>query len=172
MDPNDENTDQGAENLDVNTDQAQEPEANENQGAPAQGPPAEVIVAQPPVTPAPAGPAPVVTQAPENIAAANSNSIGVQLIASSKSMADKLSREPKVRMNLPLRDGEKFGVSYEVVNLNGYRLKIKKGYSVDLPMSIANILSEHYRIQLGTGAISIERSARLDSRDDKINALT
>ena len=61
-----------------------------------------------------------------------------------------LETEPKVSFIIPLMPGEKEG-AYEIVNLNGYQVTIKKGVMVDIPRSIAEILANHYRITMSAG---------------------
>jgi len=62
-----------------------------------------------------------------------------------------LDRQPKVRMMLPLADGEKEG-AYETVQVNGHLYTMMKGVAVDLPEAVANIIAEKYRITLTAGA--------------------
>ena len=56
-----------------------------------------------------------------------------------KAMRDKLAKQPKVRVFIPLAAGEKQGVTQSVV-LNGYPLYIRKGAYVDVPQSVAEVL--------------------------------
>lgn len=56
-----------------------------------------------------------------------------------------LSKEPKVRMMIPLDPGEKAG-AYRTVSINGYRFDIRKNTMVDLPESVAALLADAYRI--------------------------
>mgnify|MGYP003480043655 CR=1 FL=1 len=56
-----------------------------------------------------------------------------------------LSKQPKVRMMIPLDPGEKPG-AYRTVIINGYRFDVRKNTMVDLPESVANLLAESYRI--------------------------
>lgn len=57
----------------------------------------------------------------------------------------KLSLEKKVRMMIPLDQGEKSG-AYRTVSINGYRFDVKKNMMVDLPESVAQLLADAYRI--------------------------
>lgn len=57
----------------------------------------------------------------------------------------KLSKEPKVRMMIPLDPGEKAG-AYRTVVINGYRFDVRKNTMVDLPQSVASLLANAYQI--------------------------
>ena len=57
----------------------------------------------------------------------------------------KLAKEPKVRMMIPLDPGEKAG-AYRTVVINGYRFDVRKNTMVDLPQSVAALLSSAYSI--------------------------
>ena len=57
----------------------------------------------------------------------------------------KLSKEPKVRMMIPLDPGEKAG-AYRTVVINGYRFDVRKNTMVDLPQSVASLLADAYQI--------------------------
>jgi len=54
-------------------------------------------------------------------------------------MREKLKAEPKVRVLIPLANGEKPGVTQSVI-LNGYSLYIRKGEYVEVPESVAEVL--------------------------------
>jgi hypothetical protein len=62
-----------------------------------------------------------------------------------------LAKEQKTMFIIPLVPPEKEG-AYEIVNINGYQLTIKKGVMVEIPISIANILADHYRISMSAGS--------------------
>lgn len=68
----------------------------------------------------------------------------------------KLDKEPKVRVIVPLRFGERPG-AIETVTINGYRYEIKKGYYVDVPQSVADLIIQQ---------ASAEAEAGLDKRVD------
>lgn len=57
----------------------------------------------------------------------------------------KLAAEPKVRMMIPLDPGEKAG-AYRTVLINGYRFDVRKNTMVDLPQSVAALLTKSYSI--------------------------
>jgi len=56
-----------------------------------------------------------------------------------EAMREKLQAEPKVRVLIPLANGERDGVTQSVI-LNGYSLYIRKGEYVDVPQSVAEVL--------------------------------
>jgi len=56
-----------------------------------------------------------------------------------------LSREPKVKMMIPLDPGEKAG-AYRTVSINGYRFDVRKNTMIDLPQSVAQLIADAYRI--------------------------
>ena len=107
---------------------------------------------------------------PMNAPAATSNNVATQLTADAVAQKAFFENQPKVMMNIPLKEGEKAG-AYEVINVNGYRLQIPKGVVVSLAQGVAEILGEHYNIQLGTGAIPEEASVRADRDENTAKAL-
>jgi hypothetical protein len=54
-------------------------------------------------------------------------------------MKEALSKQPKVRILIPLMPDEKFGVTESVI-LNGYRLNITKGVYVNVPEQVAQVI--------------------------------
>lgn len=56
-----------------------------------------------------------------------------------RAMRDQLAKEPKVRVFIPLANGEKQGVTQSVI-LNGYPMYIRKGTYVNVPQSVAEVL--------------------------------
>jgi hypothetical protein len=56
-----------------------------------------------------------------------------------EAMRLKLMSEPKVRVLIPLADGEKAGTTQSVI-LNGYSMYIRKGDYIDVPESVAKVL--------------------------------
>jgi len=64
---------------------------------------------------------------------------------------DILAKSPHVNFIIPLSEGEPEG-AFDTVQINGeYRLTIKKGVMVNIPMPVANILAEKYRINMTAG---------------------
>ncbi len=77
-----------------------------------------------------------------------------------------LAAGPHSMFLIPLAAGEKVG-AYETVELNGYKLTIKKGCMVNLPVPIIEILANHYNIEITAG------QNMLIDRDDRVqNALS
>lgn len=68
--------------------------------------------------------------------------------------ARNLAKQDKVRIMIPLRDGEARN-TYESVIINGYRMDIKKGVFVDVPQQVAEILAESYELTLHAGEDSL-----------------
>jgi len=59
----------------------------------------------------------------------------------SRAMKEFLSKQPKVLVSIHLESGEPIGAT-QSVNLNGYRLNIKKGVTVSVPKQVAEVLQE------------------------------
>lgn len=163
------------------------PEADEPADAPAEAPSAPVEAPAEPVAAPTPTPAPVPTQAPAAevvpvnhaqaaidpmVNPANSQSLDHLMSEAARKQKAFFESQPKVMMNIPLKDGERAGEAYESVNVNGYRLQIQKGVVVSLPLGVAEILSEHYNIQLGTGGIPEEAQHRIDRSNDSVKALS
>jgi len=61
-----------------------------------------------------------------------------------------LAKSPHVNFLIPLSDGEKPGAS-DTVQINGYRLTIKKGELVNVPIQVAKLLAEKYKVNMEAG---------------------
>jgi hypothetical protein len=109
-------------------------------------------------TPTPAIPAekPVEAVKPAKV------STGVDTVAQTK---DILAKSPHVNFIVPLGEGENAGSS-ETVQINGYRLTIQKGVMVNIPVQVANLLAEKYRIAMTAG-----QEKRIDRASDVSEAL-
>lgn len=72
---------------------------------------------------------------------------GADLSLEGKALETKiiLSKQPKVRMMIPLDPGEKAG-AYRTVIINGYRFDVRKNTMVDLPEAVAVLLAKSYQI--------------------------
>lgn len=177
--PNEEQPTPEADQPETATPEENTAPAEDTPEVPAEDPAKEEVPAEEPTLPAPPTPAPAPANAPAQPAVVPSAQNAVDVMkapaATSENIASQLTEDalkqkaffesqPKVIMNIPLKEGEKRG-AYESVNVNGYRLQIPKGVSVKLPMGVADILAEHYNIQLGTGAIPEEASVSAD-RDE------
>lgn len=53
---------------------------------------------------------------------------------------EKLSKQPKLPIFLPLENGERKGISYRPVIINGYRFEVKKGIMVYVPQAVHDLL--------------------------------
>lgn len=87
---------------------------------------------------------------------------------------DKLARTRKILMEgpqtsflIPLAPGEKPG-AYETVQINGFRLEIRKGAMVTIPVACAEVLAGHYAVSLEAGYGS---ETRIDRDDRTMDAL-
>lgn len=78
----------------------------------------------------------------------------------------KLEAQEKVMFLVPLAEGEKAGAVHEVF-INGYKTTITKGVMTKVPISVANMLAESYRINMEAGAES-----RIDGDSKKLDALS
>jgi hypothetical protein len=75
------------------------------------------------------------------------NRIEAQLKVDAQAVKDTLSKEPKVRIFVPLGIGEKKGAhAYETVTINGYRMVLMKGEYSTVPQSVANMIESHYNM--------------------------
>lgn len=63
----------------------------------------------------------------------------------------ELTTGPQTMFMIPLGPGEKVG-STETVSLNGYRLNVKKGAMVKIPVAMAQIIAEKYQIEMEAGS--------------------
>ena len=82
-------------------------------------------------------------------------------------MKSLLASQPKVRVLVPLETGEKLG-EFLPVSINGYRLNVPKGVYVDVPQSVADIISESFNIYEQNSATAM----RADRNDEVVSALT
>ncbi len=76
-----------------------------------------------------------------------------------------LAAAPKAMFYVPLAPGEPAG-SEEIVQINGYKLTIKKGNMVELPMPCVQMLANKYKVEVETALRSSASSSA-----DKIEAL-
>lgn len=79
---------------------------------------------------------------------------------------DILAKSPHVNFLIPLADGEKPGAA-DTVQINGYRLTIKKGELVNVPIQVAKLLAEKYKVNMEAG-----REKLIDRANDIQDALT
>lgn len=70
--------------------------------------------------------------------------------ARARETQEALDAQPKVRIMIPLQNGEPIG-SIQEFNINGYRLTVRKNVMVDVPEQIAQMIAERYNIELTAG---------------------
>lgn len=63
---------------------------------------------------------------------------------------EKLMNGPKTFFVVPLDPGEKPG-AVETVNINGFKLTIKKGALVEIPIAVMKVLANYYKVSLEAG---------------------
>jgi len=102
------------------------------------------------------------TEAPKEVKAEPETPTSADVVAQTKALLDK---QPKVNFMIPLSPGEQPG-AYETVQINGYRLVIRKNEMVEIPQAVAQLLAEKYRINLTAG-----EEARVDRASDVTEAL-
>jgi hypothetical protein len=91
-------------------------------------------------------------------------------------MKSLLESQPKVRVLVPLEAGETIvkntdgskAFPFLPVSINGYRLNVPKGVYVDVPQTVADIISESFNIYEQNSATEM----RADRNDDVVSALT
>lgn len=78
----------------------------------------------------------------------------------------ELVNGPQTVFMVPLQAGEKPG-AVETVSLNGYRINVKKGKMVTIPVAMAQIIGEKYQIEMEAGS-----SMLLDRDENTVEALS
>lgn len=106
----------------------------------------------PPVTPAPVvvTPSQPVSQGPATLQNLRETPLGTgirdaapastSLSEEALRVKEKLSKQPKLPIFLPLEAGERKGISYRSVVINGYRFEVKKGIMVYVPQAVHDLL--------------------------------
>lgn len=61
-----------------------------------------------------------------------------------------LAKKPHTNFIVPLGEHEKEG-AVEEVQINGYKFTIKKGVLVNIPVPVANLIAEKYKINMEAG---------------------
>ena len=77
----------------------------------------------------------------------------------------QLASEPTTEIYIPLSSNEKLGQAYETVTINGYRIEIKKGYMVEVPKTVARMISKYLNIQT-----SVDIELRLENKSEETRA--
>lgn len=67
-------------------------------------------------------------------------------VADTKALLDK---QPKVKMFVPLENGEPAGTILPV-NINGHRYNVPKGQTVDVPQTVAEVIAESLRLPVSS----------------------
>ena|SRR3972149_782329 len=119
--------------------------------------PEPVVPVEDPVLPEPEPIVPPVEPADPPPAPINEDTLGdvveipdQRLTSKARIMREKLKKQPKVMMMVPLLPGES-PKSREAVILNGYGVYIRKNVMVRLPEQIAKTLMDAYRITASAG---------------------
>jgi len=87
---------------------------------------------------------------------------GKDIIAETKTILDNSEH---VNFIVPLAEGEAPG-SFEEPQINGYKMKVPKGEMVNIPIQVANLLAEKYRIAMSAG-----KDKRIDRSSEVSDAL-
>lgn len=88
------------------------------------------------------------------------------LMSDIKKAQKSLESEEQVKFLVPLSEGEKPGSVHECF-VNGYKYTVQKGVMTTVPMSIANLLADHYKITQDVGS-----KYRVDLNQEKASALS
>ena len=84
-----------------------------------------------------------------------------------KKMKEVLWSQPLIPTFIPCEGKEKPGVAEETVQINGYKLTIKKGVMVMLPEQVTKMLWNHLNINQG----NVGMDKRLDRDQKTLEAL-
>jgi hypothetical protein len=76
-----------------------------------------------------------------------------------------LEHSPQINFLVPLGENEAPG-TIEEPQINGYKTKVPKGIMVTIPIQVANLLAEKYKIAMSAGA-----DKRIDRASDVSEAL-
>jgi len=105
--------------------------------------------------------APAITSKKQQVKADAIAKFPKDIIAQTKYILDNSEH---VNFIVPLLEGE---IGIEEVTINGYKLTIKKNVMVSIPVQVASIIAEKYRINLEAGA-----DKRIDRKADVSEALS
>jgi len=87
---------------------------------------------------------------------------GKDIIGETKTILDNSEH---VNFIVPLAEGEAPG-SFEEPQINGYKMRVPKGEMVNIPIQVANLLAEKYRIAMSAG-----KDKRIDRSSEVSDAL-
>lgn len=146
--------------------QAEEQRGDENEakglnrdGSPKEVPPTPPVTPSAKVQAAPVAQAAVVPSNPQIEGIKDAPAGDTSLSGEALIIKRKLAAQPKMPIFLPLEAGERRGVAYRSVTINGYRCEVKKGMMVQVPQSIYEILMN----SMNETAESTEIEENLDS---------
>ena len=105
--------------------------------------------------------APAITSKAQQVKADAIAKFPKDIVAQTKYILDNSEH---VNFIVPLLEGE---IGVEEVTINGYKLTIKKNVMVSIPVQVANIIAEKYRINMEAGA-----DKRIDRKADVSEALS
>lgn len=91
----------------------------------------------------PAAPAPIVSEVKAK--EVSESAVDREYRSDKEKVKARLERQPKIRTFIPIDQGVSQEVAEKipfVVNINGYRVEIKRGTYVDVPMEIADMIRE------------------------------
>lgn len=97
----------------------------------------QVAPAVPPTTPPPAP-------------AAFDPDVEARVKTKAEQMKEQLEKQPKVRMIIPLGQGENKGSTLTFC-LNGYRIEYPKNTTIEVPQQIADMIREKFDIEANAG---------------------
>jgi len=98
------------------------------------------------------------------------DTVGQAMTEDAARMKKILWAQPIIPFFIPCGEGEKPMVSEEIVQINGYKLTIKKGVMVNLPQQVVQMLADHLMINQGNTAVGAEH--RLDRDQRTLDALS
>lgn len=107
---------------------------------------------------------PPVAPAPKPEAVRDAPMANSKLSRENLTTKELLAMEPKMNFVIPLEPGEKAGVDFRAVTINGYRFEVKKGVYVELPQSVAKLLMEAYNIE---NNVFSNHPLNLDRKNDR-----
>lgn len=135
--------------------------------------PASEVDQLPTPPPAPVAPAPSVevvqaevrpSEVPANLDMGqikDASTGGINLTPEAQITKDKLSKQRKVPIIVPLEFGEKPG-AVKIVNINGYQFEIKKNVYVEVPEAVANLIMKTQRQSVEARANNPRNLANVD----------
>lgn len=112
-------------------------------------PPVQTMAAPPPVVPA------FQSANQTGLAARPLNDereFGIKYGKRQAAVKDRLDKQPKVTFMIPKNPLEIDSLAYETVQIDGFRMEIRKGVMVQIPEQVAHILAEKFNIETTAGS--------------------